>query len=95
MQLTTSPCFSFMMCQNIVQTLYFKPIIEFNRCYYKYNEAILVLHGLELLSARPRTISAKWHIAVIPCALVVRLIYTPSALGLQVYISGKPLVPMV
>ena len=40
------------------------------------------------------------HILVIPCALVVCLIYMPSslvsaALVLQVYISGKLLVPMI
>ena len=43
---------------------------------------------------------AIWHITVIPCAFVVCLICTPSALGpaalgLRVYISGKPLMPMV
>ena len=32
---------------------------------------------------------------VAPCAFVVCLICTPSALGLRVYISGKPLMPMV
>ena len=42
----------------------------------------------------------KCYITVIPCVLVVRLIYSPSALGpaalgLRVYISGKPLMPMV
>ena len=45
-------------------------------------------------------IERKCYIIVIPCALVIRLIYTPSALGpaalgLWVYISGKPLMPMV
>ena len=42
----------------------------------------------------------KCYIVVIPCALVVHLIYTPSVLGLEalglwMYISGKPFVPMV
>ena len=40
-------------------------------------------------------IERKCYIIVIPCALVVRLIYTPSALGLRVHISGKSLMPMV
>ena len=42
----------------------------------------------------------KKYITVVTWALVVCLIYTPSALGpaalvLWVYISGKPLVPML
>ena len=41
---------------------------------------------------------AIWHITVMSCAFVVRLICTPSALGpaalgVWVYISGKPLMP--
>ena len=52
----------------------------------------------ELISAYQR--EWLWHITVIPCSLVVCLIFTPSALGpvalgLQVYISGKPLVSMI
>ena len=40
------------------------------------------------------------YVVAIPCALSVYLIYTPSvlkpvALGLWVYISGKPLMYMV
>ena len=30
------------------------------------------------------------YVVVIPCALMVCLIYTPSALGLQLYKAGKP-----
>ena len=42
----------------------------------------------------------KWYITIVTWALVVCLIYTPSALGpvalvLWVYISGKPRVPML
>ena len=42
----------------------------------------------------------KCYIVVIPWALGICLIYTPSALGpvalgLRVYISGKPLVPVL
>ena len=37
----------------------------------------------------------KWYITVVTWALVVCLIYTPSALVLWVYISGKPLMPML
>ena len=51
---------------------------------------------LELLSTRPHTISARsvTYYVVIPCALVVLLIATYT-LSPRVYISGKPLVPMV
>ena len=42
----------------------------------------------------------KWYITVVTWSLVVCLMYTPSALGpaalvLWVYISGKPLMPML
>ena len=52
----------------------------------------------KLLSAYQR--EWLWHISVIPCPFVVCLICIPSALrpvalGLRVYISGKPLVSMV
>ena len=59
------------------------------------------MNKVRALSTRPHTVCArKCYIVVIPWALVVRLIYTPSALrpvaiGLPVYISGKPLMPMV
>ena len=56
---------------------------------------------LELLITCAYIISAqRCYISVIPYILVVCLIYTHSALGpvalmLWVYISGKPLMPMV
>ena len=37
----------------------------------------------------------KWYITVVTWVLVVCLVYTPSALTLWVYISGKPLEPML
>ena len=37
----------------------------------------------------------RWYIIVVTWALVVYLIYTPSALGLWVYISSKPLLSML
>ena len=55
----------------------------------------------ELLSAQPHTVRAqKYYIVVIPCALMVCQMYIPLtlwpvALRLRVYISGKPLMPMV
>ena len=49
-----------------------------------------------MLSAHPQTVHAqKYYTVVIPCALVVHLIYTPEAWGLTVYISGEPQVYMV
>ena len=59
------------------------------------------INRFELLSTHPLTVHAlKCYIVVIPWALVVRIINTslalaPAALELQVYISGKPLMPMV
>ena len=67
--------------------LHFKPKIECNKD--------------KLLSAHPCTVHAwECYVVVILCALVVCLIYTSSAVesaavGLQVYVSGKLLVPMV
>ena len=37
----------------------------------------------------------KCYILLVTCALVIYLICMPSALGLQAYISGKSLVPML
>ena len=56
--------------------------------------------GLLLCWFAHTSLHINWYILVMPWALVICLIYTPSALrpaalGLRVYISGKPLVPMV
>ena len=59
------------------------------------------MNRFELLSTHPLTVLVlNCYIVVISWALVVRLIYTPSALApaaleLQVYILRKPLMPMV
>ena len=54
----------------------------------------------ELLSTQQRVGMAMAHKLYIPCPLGSCLICTPSALrpaalGIQVYISGKPLISMV
>ena len=84
--------------KNTEYTVYFKPTIEFNKSHYKYNEANHSL-GLSCLAlALAQYVHAKCDIVVIACALVLYLIYPPSALaalGLWVDISGKALVPML
>ena len=85
------------MCYNIVIVLHFKP--KSNAKVGNINIATSFMN--KACSTRPRTVCAwKCYIVVIPWALVVCLIYTSSALGpaaleLWVYISGKPLMPMV
>ena len=65
------------------------------------DKAMSFMNRFELLSTHPLTVRAmKCYIVVISWALVVHLIYTssalaPAALELRVYISGKPLMPMV
>ena len=75
-------------------TVHFKPKSNANGG--NINIAMSFMNKVALLSTRPHTVCA-WvcYIVVIPWELVYCLIYIPLALGLWVYISVKPFVPMV